>query len=1121
MRRLICAVIAVLVLGAGGTAVSVRPAAAGSAPALVVQPGGFTWLPPTRLADNGVAALGRVSVLVAGRGGVPTSGVSAVLLSLTVSDPAAAGALTAYPHGAAPPGLAQVSFAAGGTAQSLVVVPLGPSGTVDVDNRSPGGVHLSVDVVGYYRMGGSDTPGAFTPLTPAPVGGSLSVTAGHAVTVQVAGVAGVPKRGAEAVLLNLTASGSDGRLVAYRHGTERPDRATTLATSAAAASTQAVVQVGEDGSIDLYNDASTGAAQVSVHVIGYFRAGPAVAAGMLASRKARNLLDTQVQPAGKIAAHDSRTLQTGGLEEWTVPAGSVAVYMVTVPAPEAAGSITAVPHGTTPPAVPSLSFSAGRTTSGLVVVPEGTEDSVDFVNNSSAAVDLSVDLVGLYTDGTLGAITGRVTDPTGHPVEGVNVAANTNGDRDPRYHDPVATGADGTYALGGLPASDNYLVCFSPALSRGSTSPNGDLDGCFEGSDTGRVVVQAGQVTAHINQRLVPGGAITGTVTDTAGHPLGNVDVDVSASLPTGARTATDGTYRVNRLEPGGYTVCFGQSDTPITGGTSTTGYVGACDHADIPNAGDTAVVDIQLVAGGEISGRVTDADGNPISGVKIALMTAGSSLNVAGYGPTAADGSYDIKSLEAGTYRLCFVAEEASGGRSTTGYLGQCYAGFPLPFGPGLSKPVQGTNIVVEPGRADTGIDASLADGGAIRGTVTGLDGQPRPGVTVLVRQSPYLYGNVSTAADGTYQVTGLRADTYSVCFFPQLGDQVPPPSGLLNQCFDNAKPSLDQNVPVTLGQFTDHIDAHLNAGGQISGRVTDTAGSPLAGVKVHVLGGAFSGDVRTAPDGTYTVRYVYPGTAQLCFSAQGATGGGSATGYLDECYDNVAPDGTPTAIPVTAGQTTTGIDAALLPAGSIIATATDQAGHPLAGITASYKLPDAPYGVGRTTGADGSATFLNLTPGTYQVCFRTPEFTPVTGGESEGGYGDVCLDSVQVAADGTPTRVTQALPELAAVSGRVTDQNGAPLGSVRVSLRDSSGTEFPPYTSVFTKTDGSYEVTRVPPGTYTICFDRFSGPGSFQCWDHTTTQPTPLTLTAGHRLTGIDATLTVGLAATAKRAM
>jgi hypothetical protein len=84
--------------------------------------------------------------------------VSAVLLSLTASDPAAAGALTAHPHGVAPPELAQVSFAPAGTAQSSVVVPLGPSGTVDVDNRSPGGVHVSVDVVGYYRMGGSDTP---------------------------------------------------------------------------------------------------------------------------------------------------------------------------------------------------------------------------------------------------------------------------------------------------------------------------------------------------------------------------------------------------------------------------------------------------------------------------------------------------------------------------------------------------------------------------------------------------------------------------------------------------------------------------------------------------------------------------------------------------------------------------------------------------------------------------------------------------------------------------------------------------------------------------------------------------------------------------------------------------
>jgi hypothetical protein len=67
MRRSVSAVTAALVLGAGGTALPVGPAAAVPA-ALVAQPGGFTGLPPTRLADTGVAALGRVSVLPASVG---------------------------------------------------------------------------------------------------------------------------------------------------------------------------------------------------------------------------------------------------------------------------------------------------------------------------------------------------------------------------------------------------------------------------------------------------------------------------------------------------------------------------------------------------------------------------------------------------------------------------------------------------------------------------------------------------------------------------------------------------------------------------------------------------------------------------------------------------------------------------------------------------------------------------------------------------------------------------------------------------------------------------------------------------------------------------------------------
>jgi hypothetical protein len=108
---------------------------------------------------------------------------------------------------------------------------------------------------------------------------------------------------------------------------------------------------------------------------------------------------------------------------------------------------------------------------------------------------------------------------------------------------------------------------------------------------------------------------------------------------------------------------------------------------------------------------------------------------------------------------------------------------------------------------------------------------------------------------------------------------------------------------------------------GGAVSGTVTDAAGTHhgLTHVRVIVtsvsvapnLGGMVSG---TAADGSYSVAGLATGTDyQVCFDASGATGGSSdATGYVNQCYNN-QPLNSPTPVSVTAGATTTGVNASL----------------------------------------------------------------------------------------------------------------------------------------------------------------------------------------------------------------
>jgi hypothetical protein len=120
-----------------------------------------TYVPvtPSRLLDtregNGApkAPLGGGQTLhlqVTGRGGVPSSKVSAVVLNMTVTGPTSAGYLTVYPTGITRPTASNLNFPAGWTGANSVTVPVGTDGQVDIFNAA-GNVQVIADVMGYYN----------------------------------------------------------------------------------------------------------------------------------------------------------------------------------------------------------------------------------------------------------------------------------------------------------------------------------------------------------------------------------------------------------------------------------------------------------------------------------------------------------------------------------------------------------------------------------------------------------------------------------------------------------------------------------------------------------------------------------------------------------------------------------------------------------------------------------------------------------------------------------------------------------------------------------------------------------------------------------------------------------
>lgn len=125
---------------------------------------GFVPTPPSRILDtrtgNGVSSACRVvsgthlSLKVTGRGGVPTAGVAAVTLNITGTGATGTSWIAAYPGGTKFLDTSTVNLLRGVDAASLVTVPVGADGTV---NLAVGGASMDavVDVLGYFPTDGS------------------------------------------------------------------------------------------------------------------------------------------------------------------------------------------------------------------------------------------------------------------------------------------------------------------------------------------------------------------------------------------------------------------------------------------------------------------------------------------------------------------------------------------------------------------------------------------------------------------------------------------------------------------------------------------------------------------------------------------------------------------------------------------------------------------------------------------------------------------------------------------------------------------------------------------------------------------------------------------------------
>ncbi len=345
----------------------------------------------------------------------------------------------------------------------------------------------------------------------------------------------------------------------------------------------------------------------------------------------------------------------------------------------------------------------------------------DFTIEQSRSVD------GLeFLAATGGVVSGRVYDQdTESPIAGVTIQAQPQSS--PASHRIATSGADGAYRIEGLNPGTYALI---RETKQGYPRP--------DHRDRQMIAADVGKKIAGIDFPIRKGLPLSGRVTDTAGQPLGQVQVGGSVTdqqySRQSAQTKDDGTF-----EHTGY--AFGDQ---VTLNTRKTGY--SAEPYGPLTIGEEGLSGVEIVMepGASIAGIVVDTRGKPLPAMYVNANPENNDHNQMRRANTQDDGTFKVESLAPGTYTM-YVSPQNAYGRS---------------------RPTKAQEVRVGKAQAVTGIRLVYDEqqGLSIAGRVTNKAGDPV--ATAYVNAHSKLggnsYGYTQTDADGRYEVKGLQEGTH-----------------------------------------------------------------------------------------------------------------------------------------------------------------------------------------------------------------------------------------------------------------------------------------------------------------------------------------------------------------------
>ncbi|HEU4734927.1 MAG TPA: carboxypeptidase regulatory-like domain-containing protein [Kofleriaceae bacterium] len=465
--------------------------------------------------------------------------------------------------------------------------------------------------------------------------------------------------------------------------------------------------------------------------------------------------------------------------------------------------------------------------------------------------------------------------------------------------------------------------------------------------------------------RIGEAAAILVTVVDDAKHPVNDAEVKAGALGGRTVRTGEQGTAKLSPLHPGWMTV-----------EAIASGYAPARAFTTVGSAGAVGELTITLHRGFAVSGRVLDEAGTPIARARVSA--AEDLMGIArdpesGAATTDDNGRFTIPALASGSHTLRAIDGEHAPARSPPVTISD--------------KPVGNVEIVMKAG-------------GVLAGTVVDATHKPVPFATVrVVGANQQIWQDTSrqttTAQTGAFELRGL------------------PRTKLSARAESDTAASKIAEADLSRTAKLSDLELVLDVAGTISGIVVDDTGAPvpevgvnafpdlfggaqteglaLAGLSSAVTGGAGEFVIRGLPDGAYRL---WAARRSGGLDQWGQQGTSAKTGDKDVRITLAAP-----------GQLT----------GKLA----------LAGAGAPPRLATVALGFAAPTPASGGVFQLKeVTPGTYDVTFRGPEFA------------ELIKHDVKIEPGKTTDLGTITVSRGRRLAGRVIDRSGAPVAGAKIRL-------------------------------------------------------------------------------------